>query len=69
MLVSANMIAPTLGNCWSELLTSRLPSKQMWFDRRVAPTMAADNLMDFIIIIAMTKVDSASEYGDQASRV
>jgi hypothetical protein len=68
MLVSAIMIAPTLGNCWSELLTSRVPSKQMWFDCRVAPTIVADNLMDFFIIIAMTKVDSASEYGDGATR-
>jgi threonine dehydrogenase-like Zn-dependent dehydrogenase len=32
MLVSGIMIAPTLANCWSELLTSRVPSKQMGFD-------------------------------------
>lgn len=69
MIVSAIMIARTLGNCWSELLTSRVLSKQMWFDCRVAQTIVADNLMDFFIIIAVTKVDSASEYGDQASRV
>jgi hypothetical protein len=34
------------------------------------PTIAADNLMVFFVIVAFTtKVDSASEYGDQASRV
>jgi hypothetical protein len=29
MLASTIMIAPTLGNCWSKLLTSRTPSKKL----------------------------------------
>ncbi len=32
MLISSTMIAQTLRDYWSELLTSRVPSKQMAFD-------------------------------------